>query len=243
VATARGSGVVLPAILLLLGFAVSVVFVQEQLREEQLPTRARELEALIRQRQGTVQDLTAEVSDLASRLAEARAIHARRSARGAEVIDQLDRLRAPAGLAAVRGPGVVVELRDNPSAPSTREEASDLRIQDVDLQLVVNALWASGAEAVAVNGRRIVSTTAIRTAGDAILVNFGAVSSPYRVVAVGEPDRLRRGVADSQIARNFDVWRQVYGLGFSLQAADEVTVPGLPGGSDLAWATPAGSEA
>jgi uncharacterized protein YlxW (UPF0749 family) len=243
VTTTRGPGFVVPAILLLLGFVVSVVFVQERLREEQLPTRARELEVLILERQATVRSLAAEVAELSGRLAEARVVQARRSARGSEVIDQLERLRAPAGLAAVRGPGVVVELRDNPSAPATREEASDLRIQDVDLQLVVNALWASGAEAVAVNGRRIASTTAIRTAGDAILVNFGAVSSPYRVAAVGEPDRLRRGVASSVIARHFEVWRQVYGLGFSLQATDEVTVPGLPGGGQLAWATPSGSGA
>jgi uncharacterized protein YlxW (UPF0749 family) len=243
VATGRGPGFVLPAILLLLGFVVAVTFVQERVREEQLPSRARELEALIRQRQGTVRDLAAEVAELSRRLAEARAVQARRSARGAEVIEQLDRLRAPAGLAPVRGPGVVVELRDNPSAPATREEATDLRIQDVDLQLVVNALWASGAEAVAVNGRRVVSTTAIRTAGDAILVNFRAVSSPYRVVAAGDPERLRRGVADSEIARHFEVWRQVYGLGFSLRSADPVTVPGLQGAGDLTWAMPTGSGA
>jgi uncharacterized protein YlxW (UPF0749 family) len=243
VATGRGPGLLLPAILLLIGFAVAVVFVQERLREEQLPSRARELETLVRQRQGAVRDLAAEVADLSRRLAEARAIQARRSARGAEVIDQLERLRGPAGLAAVQGPGLIVELRDNPAAPSTREEASDLRIQDVDLQLVVNALWASGAEAVAVNGRRIVSTTAIRTAGDAILVNFGAVASPYRVAAVGDPDRLRRGLAASEIARHFEVWTQVYGLGFTLQGADDVTVPQLAGGSEVAWATPVESEA
>jgi uncharacterized protein YlxW (UPF0749 family) len=240
VVTGRGPGFVLPAILLLLGFVVSVTFVQERIREEQLPTRARELEALIRERQETIQGLAAEVTELSRRLADARAVQARRSARGAQVIDQLERLRAPAGLAAVHGPGVVVELRDNPSAPATREEATDLRIQDVDLQLVVNSLWASGADAVAVNGRRIVSTTAIRTAGEAILVNFRAVSSPYRVVAAGDPEQLRRGVAGSDIARHFEVWRQVYGLGFSLRSADAVTVPGLEVVGDLTWATPSG---
>jgi uncharacterized protein YlxW (UPF0749 family) len=91
---------------------------------------------------------------------------------------------------------------------------------------------------VAVNGRRVVATTAIREAGDRVLVNFDPVSSPYRVAAIGDPEALRGGLGGSDIARQFEVWTEVYGLGFSVQAEDRIGVPALQVARDLEWATP-----
>jgi uncharacterized protein YlxW (UPF0749 family) len=106
---------------------------------------------------------------------------------------------------------------------------------------VVNALWAAGAEAVAVNGRRVTGTTAIRQAGDVVLVNFHAVSSPYRVRAIGDPAELRSRTLGSDIGRQFALWTQIYGLGFAVRSTEAVTVPALSTSVDLGWARPEGT--
>jgi uncharacterized protein YlxW (UPF0749 family) len=224
--------------LLLLGFLVSTGFAQERLRERDLPSRRQELEALVRQRQEDVRELAAEVAGAAEELARIQDRLARGSSRVQEVVEEAERLRGPAGLTGLRGPGVVVELVDSPRAPSTRAEDADLRIQDVDLQLVVNVLWGAGAEAVSVNGRRVVSTTAIRQAGGTILVNYGRVVSPYRVVAVGDARALHARIAGSDAAERFGVWEEIYGLRFSVQRVDEASVPALREATSLRWARP-----
>jgi uncharacterized protein YlxW (UPF0749 family) len=232
--------VVLPAILLILGFLVTAAVVRERAQEQRAPEQTEDLVRLVRRRQVAVRDLGAQVRSLSDELARLGEAGAAGSARVEAVAARVEGLRAPAGLESLLGPGVVVELADSPDAPLTGGDVTDLRIQDVDLQLVVNALWAAGAEAVAVNGHRVTGGTAIRQAGGAILVNFRAVSSPYRVTAIGDPDDLRRRLLGSEIARQFEVWTQVYGLGFAVGPAETVTVPGLGAPLDLAWARPVG---
>jgi uncharacterized protein YlxW (UPF0749 family) len=236
----RRQGLVLPAILLLLGFLVSAAVVRERTLEERLPARSADLLELVRRRQGTIAELSSEVDQLAVDLTRAQRTGARESSRVREALARVEGLRTSVGLAPVRGPGVVVELSDSPDAPRTTGEATDLRIQDVDLRLVVNALWAAGAEAVAVNERRVATTTAIRHAGRAILVNFHPVSPPYRVAAIGDAEGLHRRTLRSDIAGQFGVWTQVYGLGFAVRTADSIVVPGLSAPGDLTWARPVG---
>lgn len=230
----------LALVLLLLGFLASASLLQERLRERELPSRRHELQALVEKRQGDVQELAAEVSQLSAELSRLEEEAAQGSQVAGDVFEELQVLRELTGLEPLRGPGIVVELSDSDRAATTREETTDLRIQDVDLQLVVNVLWRAGAEAVAVNGRRVVSTTAIRSAGGRILVNYGAVTSPYRVVAIGDPVTLRSRLEGSEIAERFAVWIDVYGLGFSVDQVDTATVPALGGVRGLEWARPEG---
>ncbi|MDQ4005084.1 MAG: DUF881 domain-containing protein, partial [Actinomycetota bacterium] len=149
---------------------------------------------------------------------------------------RIDRLRARAGLAAARGGGLVVDVADSSEAPTTRGEVTDFRIQDVDLRQIANALWRAGAEAIAINGQRVVATTAVREAGGTILVNFSPVTSPYRISAVGDPTEMRARLDQGEVIRQFDVWEQVYGLGFSIRSASELTLPGVE--TQLSWARP-----
>jgi uncharacterized protein YlxW (UPF0749 family) len=228
-------------VLLVLGFIVAAGLVQERLRERELPERGEELARLIEARRRDVRELSDEASDLSVRLEEIQHREIRASERAGRLALELERLRAATGLVEVRGPGIVVELTDSARVPRSLAEETDLRIQDVDLQLVANALWRSGAEAVAVNGHRLASTTAIRRAGSQILVNFRPVASPYRVAAIGDSDDLGRGVASSELAQQFAVWEEVYGLGFGLRVQEAVTLPPLPGMGELRWASPAGS--
>ncbi len=228
----------LAAVLMLFGFFLSTALVQEGVRERELPERRDELTRLVRQRQDTIRRTAADVAELSAGLAEVRDRAGRESRELHGVLGELERLGAAAGDRALGGPGIVVELTDSGRLPATRQELTDLRIQDADLQQVVNALWQAGAEAIALNGHRVVATTAIREAGSRVLVNYEAVASPYRVSAIGDPATLRTRLDASEVARRFEVWTQAYGLGFRVVAATRVTVPSLGSLPDFLNAAP-----
>ncbi|MGC5166283.1 DUF881 domain-containing protein [Luteimicrobium sp. DT211] len=142
------------------------------------------------------------------------------------------------GAAAVSGPGVTVTVSDAADAVAADGTVDpDRRVQDSDLQNVVNALWAGGAEAVAINGQRLTSTTAIRSAGSAILVDFVGLASPYHVEAVGDPDALRSSFATSTAADQLKVLGESYGLQSSVATEKHLELEG-GGPSTLQYALP-----
>jgi uncharacterized protein YlxW (UPF0749 family) len=118
----------------------------------------------------------------------------RASAVGSAENARLAQLQLVVGTTAVSGPGIEVQVDDAASAGTDLNNASPRansgfgntgRVRDSDLQLVVNALWQSGAEAVAINGQRLTTLSAIRAAGDAILVNDRPLTLPYTLQAIG----------------------------------------------------------
>jgi hypothetical protein len=114
-------------------------------------------------------------------------------------------LEATTGLGRVRGDGVVVQVADapgNPDAVTGAGGAGPGRVLYSDLQQVANALWAVGAEAIAINDQRLTATSTIRSAGEAILVDFRPVTGPYKVWAIG-PDSWSAGSsrASAQLLR------------------------------------------
>ncbi|MBT0995120.1 DUF881 domain-containing protein [Cellulomonas sp. DKR-3] len=145
-----------------------------------------------------------------------------------------------AGQSEVTGPGLRVELSDAPSA-ATSDLGDESRVQDVDLQVVVNGLWSSGAEAVAINGQRVTSTTAIRSAGSAVLVDLVPLTSPYRVDAIGSSTRLQTGLVRSSAGQLITALRSTYGIGVDISAQSSLDLPGA-GQVNLRHATvPAGA--
>jgi uncharacterized protein YlxW (UPF0749 family) len=149
--------------------------------------------------------------------------------------DELNRIRrqeAGIGLAAVSGPGVTVRLADAaaPIDPTTGKASTENvnRILDLDLQAVVNALWASGAEAIAINHQRLTATSAIRTAGDAILVDFRPVASPYEISAVGS-DELGDRFSHTAAATAMRGLVEQYALGFVVQGQGDLHLPAATG--------------
>ncbi|CUU59504.1 Uncharacterized conserved protein YlxW, UPF0749 family [Parafrankia irregularis] len=139
-------------------------------------------------------DLAADVRELRSAIADLRA--RQRSADDAwdTATARIGALAAPAGLAAARGPGVRLTLTDPAAGPPadagnprpTAELTPGGRLADHDLADMVNLLWSAGAEAVAVNGVRLTALSAVRAAGDAILVGLSAVEAPYVLDAIGD---------------------------------------------------------
>ncbi len=121
-----------------------------------------------------------------------------------------ERLAAQAGATAVAGPGIVVTIDDAPDA----EAGSLNRVLDRDLQDIVNSLWRTGATGIAVNDQRLVGDTAIRGAGEAILVNYQPLTRPYRVSAVGVRE------ADAGLTALLDSLTTDYGLVTEVEPGD-----------------------
>ncbi|MFB7183146.1 DUF881 domain-containing protein [Streptomyces sp. NPDC056257] len=138
-----------------------------------------------------------------------------------------------AGATEVRGPGIRLVVDDAKGASSggggkPRESSgfSDTgRLRDRDMQKIVNGLWQSGAEAVSINGQRLTELSAIRAAGDAILVDNRPLVPPYEVLAVGDKKRLGTAFQDSADGQYLHVLQESYGIRYSLSAADEVRLP------------------
>lgn len=208
---------------LVVGFISAVGFTTGRGEAAAMDGRKTELVALITERSAHADDLAVELEALRAQVAEAE------GAAGAPHLPaRIEAAEVAAGLVAVQGPGVVIAVDDaGSSCRSTRTE--DCRIQDRDLQLIANELFAAGAEAVSINGERLVATSAIRRAGGAVLVNYRVLSPPYEVVAIGHRDHLPARLAGSAIAADFAGWRDLYGLHFELAVHDEVVIPAYAG--------------
>jgi uncharacterized protein YlxW (UPF0749 family) len=149
---------------------------------------------------------------------------------------QLDELRRTAlslnpyaGLAAVRGPGLRIVLRDSTLRSSPSGDPNDLVIHEQDLQAVVNALWAAGAEAVAINGERITGTSAIRCVGNTLLLHGSVYSPPYRIAAVGNQDALARGLHEDPLVERFSIAVEEFRLGFDVERVQRLELPAFRG--------------
>jgi uncharacterized protein YlxW (UPF0749 family) len=149
---------------------------------------------------------------------------------GAVVAQQLTDLQMATGVAPVTGPGLVVRLDDASGAQDVTVDrggqSSTGRVLDRDLQDAVNGLWAAGAEAVAINGLRLSGLTAIRSAGEAILVDYRPLSPPYTLRAIGDPGHLDAAFADSADGRRLATLASAYGLKVVIRRSDKQTLPG-----------------
>lgn len=230
----RRSPLVLAVACAALGFlSVTAVSSATDARRAAAPRKG-ELIDLIERRRSLVAEQDEAVHSLRSEVADAQRRAARRGEVDRAAADDAAALALQAGTVALRGEGLAVTLRDSPRRPTTEEEAGAFRIHDSDLQLVVNALFAAGAEAIAVNDSRMVATTPIRAAGDTIVVNFRPLSPPYEVAAIGAD---RAAFERSDIARRFGRWSDLFGLGFRVDQQD-VTVPAYSGRVAISSAEP-----
>jgi uncharacterized protein YlxW (UPF0749 family) len=146
------------------------------------------------------------------------------AARDPALLAEVDRYELVSGATAVAGPGLVVVLTDAPSDGAQTDPAT--RVQDMDLQLLVNGLWAAGAEAVAVNGERVTSLSAIRNVGPAILVDLVPLASPYTVSAIGDPQAMQTAFARGSASTRLALLSSYYGISVSIKAATNLVLPG-----------------
>ncbi|MEU6809507.1 DUF881 domain-containing protein [Streptomyces sp. NPDC046831] len=159
--------------------------------------------------------------------------------------DLLAGLEKNAGTRPLKGRAITVTLNDAPpnataKLPGYPEPQPDyLVIHQQDLQAVVNALWQGGAQGIKVMDQRLISTSAVRCVGNTLILQGRVYSPPYKITAVGDPDRLKRALADSPAIQNYMVYVNVYGLGWKVTEDGTVTLPGYSGAVDLHYAQPA----
>ncbi len=141
-----------------------------------------------------------------------------------------------AGAVPVEGPGIKLVVDDAEDAgqggaggPRQSTSFADTgRVRDRDLQRVVNGLWESGAEAISVNGQRLTALSAIRAAGDAILVDNKPLVPPYTLLAIGDGERLSGEFQNSSDGRYLDVLQDDYGIRTGISVQDRVRLPAAP---------------
>ena len=183
----------------------------------------------VRERTAQSDALSRQEAELRTQVAAAR--DAALAASGGAAAAALQQLELAAATSAVTGPGVVVVLNDrapdDKSSPALQRggQVGSGRVLDRDLQQAVNGLWAAGAEAVSINDLRLTARTAIRSAGEAILVDYHPLSPPYTVRAIGDPDRLEPDFADGVAGRQLAAYTSLYGLRFSVTSADALLLP------------------
>lgn len=150
--------------------------------------------------------------------------------------DRAELVALLAGATAVQGPGVKLVVDDakqtkqsGGGGPRESSGFSDTgRVRDRDMQRIVNGLWQSGAEAIAVNGQRLTALSAIRAAGDAILVDNKPLVPPYTVLAIGDAQHLSGAFQTSADGLYLRALQQNYGIRSSISTQSEVRLPAAP---------------
>ncbi|MEV8123213.1 DUF881 domain-containing protein [Streptomyces sp. NPDC085944] len=150
--------------------------------------------------------------------------------------DRPDLVGVLAGAVEVHGPGVKLVVDDAKDVgtgadgkPRGTSGFSDTgRVRDRDMQRVVNGLWESGAEAISINGQRLTALSAIRAAGDAILVDNRPLVPPYTVLAVGDGERLSAAFQDSADGLYLHALQESYGIRTAISVAGDLELPAAP---------------
>ncbi|MEA2640061.1 MAG: hypothetical protein QOF51_1455 [Chloroflexota bacterium] len=148
----------------------------------------------------------------------------------------LQALKRRAGLTPMQGPGIKITLDDSQSrAVPVGTDANLLLVHDFDLRDTIALLWSSGAEAIDINGQRIVDTTSIYCVGTTILVNDTRLSPPYVIQAIG-PTGMQATLSDPVSLAHFKGLVRQYGLGFKAVGADDLTVAAFDGRTNPRYA-------
>ena len=226
------------AVCVVVGFLLAAQLRGVQLAGAADATNASRLETLQSLYNDVVEErdgLTEQVGQLQSEL-ELYRQQAASGDEGSEALKtELEQMEITAGLTDVEGPGVTVVLEDSTQANVTGDEA-DYLIHDNDILSVINELRSAGAEAISLNGERILATSEVRCTGAVVTVNGRRYAAPYVIFAIGDPDTLysaltmRNGVVDI-----LSQW----GITVRVTASDQLLIPAYSGTVDYQYAKPA----
>jgi uncharacterized protein YlxW (UPF0749 family) len=184
------------------------------------------------------------IEDLSQRLSQTekerdillKQVHELRQATEAEsVTKEVENIKMGAGVVAVSGTGLVVTIDDSKRLSKPGENPNLYLIHDEDMLKVINELWAAGAEAISINGQRLIATSEIRCAGPTLSVNNTRYSPPYEILVIGEPQtlenslKMRGGVIETL---------QFWGISVSVKKQDMVQIPAYKGAFRFEYAKP-----
>ncbi len=199
------------------------------MRNEQLIDLVEKLEA---QRN----DLIQEITTLREQIRQYEESSAREKTVLEGMLKELNRVKLWAGLLPVKGPGVIITLDDSKRKIKVGENPENYIIHDYDLREIVNELWTSGAEAIAINEQRIVVTSEIRCVGTTILVNGVRLSPPYVVKAIGNADSLMNALnMPGGIISALSYISKEYGIILKVEKSDMLELPPYEGSISLKY--------
>lgn len=208
----RSAKITIFAVCMLLGFLLALQFKSVKIHKEEssAPTRAEQLTELLLEEQERNDELNAQL-DLYKNENEEFRKQAEQSGDYTKVLgERLKRAEILSGQRAVHGPGITVTLSDS-TLPNNTIDQNAFVVHDTDLLRVINELRASGAEAISLNGERILLTSEIRCAGPVVSVNNRKYNIPFVISAIGDADmmenalKLRGGVLDELSAFQIEV--------------------------------------
>ncbi|HEY8655838.1 MAG TPA: DUF881 domain-containing protein [Candidatus Limnocylindria bacterium] len=182
--------------------------------------------------------LKAQLQDLRQRLDDIQANAATQSGASSELESRLLELKAKAGLTALTGDGVAIQLDDARGTAAGAKDLDKSICHSTDLTDIINTAWRGGATAIAVNAQRIVSSTSVYCVGSTIMVNGTLMSPPFNIVALGGQDQLLGAFDDPSQLRDIKQRRDVQGLGFRVTRASALHVPAYDGALTVRNAVP-----
>lgn len=217
---------------MLLAFGVAISLPWSMRETAQPVTRQSERETAMQsityleREQHTLKEM---IADLRVRLAEAQKRQTDQQAVLVVLEQQLKEQRVMAGLTPLAGPGVVITLSDSSSNAPAGSAANDYIVHETDVRDVVNALWSAGAEAIAVNGERLVATSSIVCVGTVIIVNDTRLAPPYQITAIGDQARLVETIDTSPQLAALHKRARDLGLQFKINTGAAVETPAYKG--------------
>jgi uncharacterized protein YlxW (UPF0749 family) len=214
---------------LLVGFTLAVAYVHTHRSAPEAAKVHNSLVARVKAAQASGDALEAKAQQLDDQIGKAR----QRVLPGTALGARLQRAELLAGATPVVGQGLAVRLANPPQPtatpssgrPGTTPLDGAQMLTDRDVRSVVNELWHDGAEAIAVNDVRLTPTSAIRFAGQAVLVDFAPITSPYTIDAIGDSDVLVTSFADSDVAGRYHTLTSVEGISFSWTQEHKLHLP------------------
>lgn len=170
-------------------------------------------------------DFKKQISDLRSQVDTAQSSDAQRKTTLQDISSEIDHQQVAAGMVALHGVGVVATFDDSTAhAVPQNEDPAKYILHEYDLRDVLNTLWISGAEAISLNGERIVGNTSIYCVGTTIIVNSTRLSPPYEVHAIGDPGALSAALHGSPQMEKLNQRAQIYDLPIKIEQSQDVLV-------------------
>lgn len=153
--------------------------------------------------------------------------------------EQLEQASLDAGTTAVSGPAVRVTLTDAPLSVQPIGVDEDLLVvHQQDIQMVVNLFWAAGAEAMTIQGQRVISSTGVKCVGNSVVLHGIPYAPPYEIVAIGDPVALLGALDSSDQVRIYRQYADRYQLGWKQEDVGRVSMPAYTGTTTLSKAKP-----
>jgi uncharacterized protein YlxW (UPF0749 family) len=212
------------AVVAVFGLLITVAAVQSARNADVVSASREQLINRIGERNEQVAGLQRDIARMRTSVTAAESANDRLGGQLGAANADLARLRRLTSFSAISGPGVRAVVTDAPGGSASGQ------VRDDDLALLVNGLFAAGAEGVSVNGNRMSSLSALRNTGDTIRVNFVSLSPPYVIEAVGPVETLQADLAETRSGQRFRAIVERYGMGFTMDNERMLDLEAAPSG-------------